>query len=318
MPTFDYRADDAQGRPCKGRLEADSPRHARQLLRERGLWPRDVSEIRVDCGHQDLVWHWPFECRRSGVADTATVYLGPGRSAAGGSPRCGGQAECQTSGGRPVVGRPEPSDGGPCAGHGLGPVPQGLPRTVPRYRRRGGALRSSGPCAGATGGLYPGASGLAAKDPDGLGVPGDSDAGQRGDRRFSARLRGAGRGEDFCRQRSGTAVADPSADQCQRGAAQPWPDVARRDRDGGGCLALEPASADLAAALASPDAEPAGDRRSAAGDGGRAIRQHPGHPRQKCGAAGRRPGNRRRRHRQPDHPRTHGRRGPLGPRRREL
>jgi general secretion pathway protein F len=42
MPTFDYRADDAQGRRCKGRLEADSPRHARQLLRERGLWPRDV------------------------------------------------------------------------------------------------------------------------------------------------------------------------------------------------------------------------------------------------------------------------------------
>ncbi|KAB0505688.1 type II secretion system inner membrane protein GspF [Pseudomonas moorei] len=50
MPTFDYRADDAQGRPCKGRLEADSPRHARQLLRERGLWPRDVSEIRVAAG----------------------------------------------------------------------------------------------------------------------------------------------------------------------------------------------------------------------------------------------------------------------------
>ena len=42
MPTFDYRADDAQGRSCKGRLEADSPRHARQLMRERGLWPRDV------------------------------------------------------------------------------------------------------------------------------------------------------------------------------------------------------------------------------------------------------------------------------------
>ena len=50
MPTFDYRADDAQGRRCKGRLEADSPRHARQLLRERGLWPRDVSEIQVAAG----------------------------------------------------------------------------------------------------------------------------------------------------------------------------------------------------------------------------------------------------------------------------
>lgn len=50
MPTFDYRADDAQGRRCKGRLEADSPRHARQLLRERGLWPRDVRQIRVADG----------------------------------------------------------------------------------------------------------------------------------------------------------------------------------------------------------------------------------------------------------------------------
>ena len=45
MPTFDYRADDAQGRPCKGRLEADNPRHARQLMRERGLWPRTLKEV---------------------------------------------------------------------------------------------------------------------------------------------------------------------------------------------------------------------------------------------------------------------------------
>jgi general secretion pathway protein F len=50
MPTFDYRADDAQGRHCKGRIEADSPRHARQLLRERGLWPRDLKEVRVAAG----------------------------------------------------------------------------------------------------------------------------------------------------------------------------------------------------------------------------------------------------------------------------
>ena len=44
MPTFDYRADDALGQRCKGRLDADSSRHARQLLRERGLWPRQVRE----------------------------------------------------------------------------------------------------------------------------------------------------------------------------------------------------------------------------------------------------------------------------------
>ncbi|WP_433738304.1 type II secretion system inner membrane protein GspF [Pseudomonas putida] len=50
MPTFDYRADDAQGRRCKGRLEADSPRHARQLMRERGLWPRELHEVKVGSG----------------------------------------------------------------------------------------------------------------------------------------------------------------------------------------------------------------------------------------------------------------------------
>lgn len=42
MPTYDYRAQDRHGRPCKGRQEADSPRHARQLLRERGLLPSQV------------------------------------------------------------------------------------------------------------------------------------------------------------------------------------------------------------------------------------------------------------------------------------
>lgn len=54
MPTFDYRADNAQGRRCKGRIEADSPRHARQLMRERGLWPRELQEVRVggDKGRQ--------------------------------------------------------------------------------------------------------------------------------------------------------------------------------------------------------------------------------------------------------------------------
>jgi general secretion pathway protein F len=50
MATFDYRALDAQGRSCKGRLEAGSPRHARQLLRERGLWPDHISEIEAGNG----------------------------------------------------------------------------------------------------------------------------------------------------------------------------------------------------------------------------------------------------------------------------
>ncbi|VVO67347.1 type II secretion system inner membrane protein GspF [Pseudomonas fluorescens] len=50
MPTFDYRAHDPQGRRCKGRLEADGPRHARSQLRERGLWPLALSEARVSSG----------------------------------------------------------------------------------------------------------------------------------------------------------------------------------------------------------------------------------------------------------------------------
>ena len=47
MPTFDYQARDRQGRTCRGRQEADSPRHARQLLRERGLLPSRVQAASV-------------------------------------------------------------------------------------------------------------------------------------------------------------------------------------------------------------------------------------------------------------------------------
>ncbi|MFJ3482762.1 type II secretion system inner membrane protein GspF [Pseudomonas sp. NPDC090202] len=39
MTVFDYQAQDANGRRCSGQIEAQNPRHARQLLRERGLLP---------------------------------------------------------------------------------------------------------------------------------------------------------------------------------------------------------------------------------------------------------------------------------------
>nr|WP_180203930.1 type II secretion system inner membrane protein GspF [Pseudomonas sp. SbOxS1]NYU03723.1 type II secretion system inner membrane protein GspF [Pseudomonas sp. SbOxS1] len=70
MPTFDYRADDVQGSQRKGRLEADSPRHARQLLRERGLWPRDLKEIRVVAGANK-----PGSAGRLSAADLALLTL---------------------------------------------------------------------------------------------------------------------------------------------------------------------------------------------------------------------------------------------------
>jgi len=50
MPAFDYQAQDANGRRCRGQQEADSPRHARQLLRERGLLPVQLKSVRGQSG----------------------------------------------------------------------------------------------------------------------------------------------------------------------------------------------------------------------------------------------------------------------------
>jgi general secretion pathway protein F len=45
MSAYEYRALDARGRETKGLIEGDTPRHARQLLRDRGLSPLDVREV---------------------------------------------------------------------------------------------------------------------------------------------------------------------------------------------------------------------------------------------------------------------------------
>ena len=44
MPAFEYQAIDALGKKSKGSMEADSPRHLRQLLREQGKTPLSVKE----------------------------------------------------------------------------------------------------------------------------------------------------------------------------------------------------------------------------------------------------------------------------------
>ncbi len=45
MSAYEYAALDAKGRQVKGLIEGDTPRAARQQLRERGLTPIDISEV---------------------------------------------------------------------------------------------------------------------------------------------------------------------------------------------------------------------------------------------------------------------------------
>ncbi|MDH3400812.1 MAG: type II secretion system inner membrane protein GspF [Chromatiales bacterium] len=64
MGAFDYKAIDKNGRETRGLIEGDTARQVRQLLRERGLLPVDVSEITQE---------GPRRVRRIGVSKSITA-----------------------------------------------------------------------------------------------------------------------------------------------------------------------------------------------------------------------------------------------------
>src|SRR5690349_3457458 len=45
MAAFEYTALNAKGGQERGLVEGDTPRHARSLLRDRGLMPLEISEV---------------------------------------------------------------------------------------------------------------------------------------------------------------------------------------------------------------------------------------------------------------------------------
>ena len=54
MPAFRFEASSAEGRIERGVLDADSPRHARGLLRERGLVPLEVQPLQAQSGSREV------------------------------------------------------------------------------------------------------------------------------------------------------------------------------------------------------------------------------------------------------------------------
>lgn len=66
MPTFDYSADDEQGRPCSGRIAADSWSAAQEALRVRGLSVRTLHA--VDEGPPAVIEEWVQPAQRGSTS----------------------------------------------------------------------------------------------------------------------------------------------------------------------------------------------------------------------------------------------------------
>ncbi len=66
MPAYEYSALNAKGRQEKGLIEGDSPRQARQMLRDRGLTPLSVDQVSESAAAQAS----PFQTRRGSISST--------------------------------------------------------------------------------------------------------------------------------------------------------------------------------------------------------------------------------------------------------
>ena len=141
MPTFDYRAQDANGRTCRGQQHADSARHARQRLRERGLRPLQVSEASV--GRTAGRFGQPGT--RLGVPDLALLTRQLSTPVHAGLPleeallAVAAQTDKRKVGSLLAAVRSRV-----IAGHRAVGVPPCVPRVVLRHRRGGRTQRSSG------------------------------------------------------------------------------------------------------------------------------------------------------------------------------
>jgi general secretion pathway protein F len=71
MAAYEFTALDTRGRNSKGLIEGDTPRHVRQLLRDRGLTPLDIREVSEGRAQQRA----SFSVRRSGSLSSTELAL---------------------------------------------------------------------------------------------------------------------------------------------------------------------------------------------------------------------------------------------------